>query len=139
MNSGLTVECAVHFGTGRRSRRELRKEAGKAKVPKSRVPRISRLMALAIRFDQLLKDGVVADQAELARLGRVTRARITQIMNLSYLAPDIQEAILFLPMSEKGRDPITEQHLRPICAVADWKKQREMWEAVSLIRYKKQL
>src|SRR3712207_3152134 len=34
---------------------------------------------------------------KVARLGHVTRARVTQIMNLLNLAPDIQEAILFLP------------------------------------------
>jgi len=44
------------------------------------------LLALAIRLDQLIRDGVVADQAELARLGHVSRARLTQIMNLLYLA-----------------------------------------------------
>ena len=54
-------------------------------------------MALAIRFDQLIRDGVLADQAEIAKLGRVSRARLTQIMNLLNLAPSIQEEILFLP------------------------------------------
>ena len=85
-------------------------------------------MALAIRFDGLIRDGVVADQAELARLGHVTRARLTQIMNLLHLAPDIQEELLFLPRVERGRDPIQERQLRPIAAVPDWRKQRGMWK-----------
>lgn len=68
----------------------------------------------------------MADQAELARLGHVTRARLTQIMNLLNLAPDIQEAILHLPRVERGRDPITERQLRPIAAVVDWERQRRM-------------
>ena len=85
-------------------------------------------MALAIRFDQLLRDGVVADYAELARLTHVSRARITQIMNLLNLAPDIQEAILFLPRVESGRDPIREHAVRPIAATSDWRKQRRMWK-----------
>ncbi len=38
-------------------------------VPHGRIPRVSRLMALAIRFEKLVRDGVVADYAELARLG----------------------------------------------------------------------
>jgi len=79
------------------------------------VPRESRLMALAIRLDQLICDGVVTDQAELARLGHVSRAWLTQIMNLLWFAPDIQEEILFLPPT--GRDTITEQQIRPIAAV----------------------
>jgi hypothetical protein len=62
-----------------------------------RVPRIARLMALALRFEHLVQSGTVRHYAELARLGQVSRARVTQIMNLLHLAPDIQEAILFLP------------------------------------------
>jgi hypothetical protein len=58
-------------------------------------------MALAIRFDQLIRDGVVADQAKLARLGYVTPLRISQILALLELAPDVQEAILFLPPTER--------------------------------------
>jgi hypothetical protein len=63
-------------------------------------------MALAIRFERLLRDSQVASYAELGRLGHVTRARVSQIMNLLYLAPDIQEAVLFLPRTERGRAPV---------------------------------
>ncbi len=48
-------------------------------------------------------------------------------MNLLLLAPDIQEALLFLPRTVKGRDPIRESHVRPIAAIHDWRKQRECW------------
>jgi len=89
------------------------------------VPRVSRLIALAIRLDQLIRDGTVADQAELARLGHVTRARLTQIMNLFCLAPDIQEQILFLPVTERGRDVVTEKQQRPIAGVPDWRSSAE--------------
>ena len=91
------------------------------------IPRVSRLMALAIRFDGLVRGGEVRDYADLARLGYVTRARITQIMNLLNLAPDIQEGILFLPRTVKGRDLIRERDLRPIAAVPHWHRQRKMW------------
>ena len=77
----------------------------------------SRLMALAIRLVQLIRDGVVTDQAELARLWHVSRARLTQIMNLLCIAPDLQEHILFLPPTKRGRDPVSERDVRP---VADW-------------------
>jgi len=87
-------------------------------------------MALAIRFDHLIKSGQITDQADLARLGHVTRARVTQIMNLLNLAPDIQEELLFLPRTLQGRDPIREHVLRPIAAVLDWRKQRGMWKAI---------
>lgn len=105
-------------------------------VEPGNVPRISRLMAMAIRFDGLVKRGEVRDYADLARLGYVTRARITQIMNLLNLAPDIQEALLFLPRTVKGRDPIREKDIRPIAAVPHWHRQRKMWAKLAGQRLK---
>lgn len=96
-------------------------------APPGRVPRISRLMALAIHFDALLRRGEVKDNADLARLGHVTRARATQLMNLRMLAPDIQEALLFLPPVESGRDTIKEWQVRPVAAQPVWARQRRMW------------
>ncbi len=94
---------------------------------KGNIPRVAKLLALAIRFEKLVKRGDIQDYADLARLGYVTRARITQIMNLLNLAPDIQEDILFLPNTMKGRDPILEKDLRPVAAVPHWNRQRKMW------------
>lgn len=131
MSQTIKFQTKVHFRLGRNGRKHL--ETGdKPALPaqRGRVPRVARLMALAIRFDRLIRDGTVTDQAELARLGHVTRARLTQIMNLLHLAPDIQEAILYLPRVESGRDPIHERQLRPIAAEADWRKQRRMWKNV---------
>ena len=122
----ITIERKVHFGQGRRGRKQLRDGKAPNSAPAGRIPRVSRLMALAIRLDQLIRDGVVADQAELARLGHVTRARLTQIMNMLSLASDIQEAILFLPATERGRHSLTERDLRPIASAPSWSKQRKM-------------
>lgn len=87
------------------------------------IPRIARLMALAIRFEGLLREKKIRDYAELARRGRVTRARITQIMKLRHLAPDIQEQILFLPPI-KG---LNDRNLRSIVRRIDWDEQRRMF------------
>ena len=128
MTTGITVERQVHFERGRRSRKELR--AGERPPPaplQGRVPRVSRLLALAIHFERLVHEGIVKDYAQLARLGHITPARLTQITNLLCLAPDIQEEILFLPPTLSGRDALTERHLRPIAALLDWRKQRRMW------------
>ena len=95
-----------------------------------RVPRVARLMALAIRFDQLLRDGVVANQSELARLARVTQPRMTQVMNLLHLAPDIQEEILFLPAPALGRVPVTERSIRVVVAAPAWSRQRRIWASL---------
>ena len=71
--------------------------------------------------------GSTACYVDAARLAHVTRARMTQIMNLTRLAADIQEAVLFLAPVVKGRDPVTERDLRPIAAEFNWTKQRELW------------
>lgn len=119
----------VHFTCGRNGRKIL--EDGKApetpEIPEGTIPRITRLMALAIRFDKMLNEGQIDSRAELAELGHVTRARVTQVMNLLNLAPDIQEEILFLPRTVKGSDPVTERHVRPVCAIMEWDKQRKKW------------
>jgi len=81
MNS-ITIQSHVHFRRGRRSKKELRHGADKSRTTAGAIPRVARLMALAIRFDQLIRDGVVADQAELARLGHVKAAdRTTENCN----------------------------------------------------------
>jgi len=125
-----TVTRQVHFTQTGKRKRAVR---GPAPVPierQGRTPRVAKLMALAIRFDRLLQDGVVANQSELARLAHITQPRMTQIMNLLHLAPDIQEEILHLPPATAGRDPIHEKALRPIVAMTDWRAQRVMWKAL---------
>jgi hypothetical protein len=122
--TSLTVECQVRVGRGggnKLGHEPLTSTSG-------RVPRVARLMALAIRFDQLIHTGQVADYADLARLGHVSRARITQIMNLLLLAPDIQEQILMLPVIERGHDPLRLAPLQPIALQPDWRKQRRLWK-----------
>ena len=99
-------------------------------ISAGRVPRIARLMALALRFEQLIRSGAVRDYAELARLGQVSRARLTQITNLLHLAPDIQEAILFLPRVAHGRDPIHLHNLQALTTVLVWQSQRRRWNEI---------
>lgn len=130
MNQKLTVNREFHVTRRHHGRKQLRDGAAQD-VPAGHVPRISRLMALAIRCSQLIRDGVFADQAELAHFGHITTARMTQIMLLLNLAPDIQEQILFLPRTQHGRDPIKEMDVRAITQTLDWRKQRRMWTTVT--------
>jgi hypothetical protein len=95
-----------------------------------RVPRLARLMALAIRFESLLWSGTIVNQAELARLGKVSRARISQILNLLHLAPDIQEQLLFLPPLHQGRERLHLADLQPLCRQWNWRRQHRMWQAL---------
>ncbi len=126
----MTIEHVVHFGRSRKRKTIHTGPDPTTDLPSGRVPRISRLVALAIRMDRLLANGEVADYAELARLGQVSRARVSQVMSLLSLAPDIQEALLCLPPTESGRDPIREHMVRPIAATLDWKRQRPMWRTL---------
>jgi hypothetical protein len=123
----LKITKAVHFRSMRKGRKELREGVEESPPTLGSVPRVSRLLALALHMDDLRRQGEVTDYAELARLAMVTRARMTQIMSLLLLAPDIQEEILFLPRSDGGLDPIREKAVRPIASVPDWRKQRVMW------------
>ena len=128
MSTTLTIELPVHFHRcGHGSRKELRSGTEAAPLPPGRVPRVARLMALALRFDALVRSGQISTYSALASLGHVTRARVCQIMNLLHLAPDIQEALLFLPLTPRGRDPIILADLMPIAATLDWRKQRRLW------------
>src|SRR6516165_4468691 len=126
--SGHIVECKL---ARKRPRAETNITPAQAQCPPvaaGRVPRIARLMALALRFEELVRSGAVRDYAELARLGQVSRARVTQIMNLLHLAPDIQEEILFLAPVLKGRDPIHLENLQALIALLDWQSQRREWK-----------
>lgn len=127
----ITVTTKVRFTTSNAGRKRLDAAAGPPfKMQVGRTPRISKLMALAIKFDGMLRDGAVSDQSELARLARVSQPRMTQIMNLNHLAPDIQEALLFLPPETEGRDAVYERMLRAACAHPLWDIQRQIWAAL---------
>jgi hypothetical protein len=138
MSTPLTIECQVHFKVAGRGGRKQLQRGEPTQLPPvevGRVPRVARLMALAIRFDTLVHQGEIASYAELARLGHVTRARVSQIMNLLHLAPDIQEALLFLPRTVHGRDPLILSQLQPIAAVLDWRQQRLLWQELLKASY----
>lgn len=131
MNKGLTVTKPVHFGRARKGRKVIKEGFAPILPAPGRVPRISRLMAMAIHMEDLVRTGEVENYAELACLAQVTRARITQIMNLLHLAPDIQEEILFLDRSRGARDSVQERSVRPITSVPDWRKQWAMWSELA--------
>ena len=124
----MTIEVPVSLPhPGRGPHQELPSEANWASLPAGRVPRVARLMALALRLDELVRTGQVASYSALAALGHVSRARICQIVNLIHLAPDIREALLFLPPTRRGRDALLLADLQAIAAAFDWRKQRRLW------------
>lgn len=92
-----------------------------------KLPRVTQVLALAIQFDDWVRRGEVRDFADLARLGCLSRARISQVLKLLWLAPDIQAEILALPRSSAGRFPISEVATREVAGAAGWQKQRSIW------------
>lgn len=100
--------------------------------PTGKIPRVARLMALAIKLEGMIRDGTVKDQAEIARLGRVSRARVSQILALLNLAPDLQEELLFLEPTDRRRLILAD--LYPIAAEAKWSAQRTLWARLPLAK-----
>jgi hypothetical protein len=92
---------------------------GNPKPPRElKTPRVVELLRKAIEWQALLASGAIANQADMARREGITRARVTQVLGLLRLAPEIQEQILSLPVSV-GRPPVTERMLRSIAVLAD--------------------
>lgn len=129
----FTITKKVSFAGEHKARRSKPPEvaAPGASPVAGRVPRVARLMALALHYERLMAEGAVTTQAEIATLSHVTRARVTQVMNLLHLAPDIQEAILFWPATRVGRERLHERDLRPIVGQPEWDRQRVLWAELS--------
>jgi len=107
-----------------RPARSTKKEAA---VNRGKLPRVTEVLALAIQFDDMIRRGVAKDHADLARLGCISKERISQIMRLVWLAPDIQQEILTLPRTPRGRCPLGEVALRGIASIMLWAEQRAAW------------
>ena len=126
-HASIQVEVLIPVRhTGRAKAMEMAKGPA-APVPLPRIPRVTRLMALAIKFQGMVDRGEVRDYADLARLGHVTRARMSQIMNLLMLAPDIQENLLSLDEAPLN---LRERSVRGLCAQIRWTEQRKCWKAL---------
>jgi hypothetical protein len=120
MSQGVTVEYSASLTPP--SPRKADRPA-KAAVPKGRIPRLSRYMALAIRFEELFQSGI--KRTDVSEWCHISLSRMTQITNLLILAPDIQEEILFLPRTVR-RCVVNEYKLRRMRTLV-WSEQRWRW------------
>jgi hypothetical protein len=123
-NSAVEIQFRLH-PTGRAA-----DSGAPSESPRStpgRLPRVTQVMALAIQFQDMIQRGDARDYADLARLGCITRERMSQIMELVWLAPDIQQEILEFPPRPGARFPISELAARRVAACLDWVEQRERW------------
>jgi hypothetical protein len=85
-------------------------------------------MALAIKFQRLIQEGEVRNHRSIAENGHISRARMSQIMRLTELAPSIQEELLFQPKTVAGPNRITEKALRRVAQSIDWDRQKIQFE-----------
>jgi hypothetical protein len=131
-STSITINRQFHDATRRSGTKQIQNGA-KPVILSGRVSRISRLLTLAHHCFRLVQSRTVINQSELAHFGQISTTRMTQIMWLDNLAPDIQEEILFLPRTTQGRDLIKEADIRPIAKTLDWDKQRKMWRALKMV------
>jgi len=130
MSASIIIERTLPFGRrGRAGGQELQADEPRplATVPPPRVPRIARLMALALHIEELVQAGTIPSYAAAGRLGHVSRARLSQILSLLHLAPDLQEQLLLLQRPAHGREPWPLRHVLTIAADLDWSQQRRRW------------
>jgi hypothetical protein len=118
VNTPIVIEGVIPLG---------RRRHADHPVPPARVPRIARLLALAWHVEGLVRSGAVSSYAVAAKLGHVSRARLSQILSLLNLAPDLQERLLFLQLPARGRRALTLRQVLHVAAALDWAEQRRRW------------
>ena len=123
----IKAKRKVAFQREAHKRRDAARTARFTLAQSGRVPRIAKLVALASWMQSMIESGQVESFQQLAEIGRIRQPRMTQIMSLLNLAPDIQEELLLLPEVIQGKATIHERLLRPLTKEMDWAVQRRMW------------
>lgn len=124
-NSKVETEFRIHPSP--RAGAQRGGQPGAPAVAGGRLPRITQVLALAMQFREMIRSGDALDCADLARLGGLTRERISQMTKLLWLAPGIQLDILYLPPTPGGRFPVSEVAIRRIADRLAWPEQHEEW------------
>lgn len=122
MSTSITLN--IHFAPGKCGHRILRKGKRPKHAKPTRLPRVTRLMALSIKYEHLIHKGLVSSHEKLADLAGVDRSLVSRVIRLRLLSPEIQEWLLNLPEREAGRDPLDWTELRPLTRIISWEEQR---------------
>ncbi|ACY13635.1 hypothetical protein [Haliangium ochraceum] len=125
----VTGRLFRHGGGNGRPRRFSGKPAPSAPPPARRPARVAQMLAFAHRVDGEVERGEFESRSAAARHYGMTTGRITQLLSLLWLAPDVQEDVLFLEAID-GREPVSGQALEKIARIADWGEQRRGWGEV---------
>lgn len=126
----MTTTAKVFTGALHRVQRghEKRFVAEPPPGPVRRPARVAVMLALAHKIQDVIDGGAVRDRAEVARRLGFTRARITHLLDLLLLAPDVQEQVLFLEAVD-GLQLLSERTLRTVAHVRSWEGQRAAFAA----------
>ncbi|MDF7809467.1 hypothetical protein P4E94_18640 [Pontiellaceae bacterium B12219] len=120
-----SIKLDIHLASGTCGHRVIRKGKRPAHAKPVRLPRVTRLMALSIKYEHMIRHGLVRNHDELADLAGVDRSQVSRIVRLRLLSPEIQEWLLNLPETEPGGDPIDFADLRKTAAIPSWEEQRK--------------
>ena len=101
--------------------------------PVRRPAKVAQQLALAHHLQAAIDRGAIADRADVARKLGLTRARVTQLLDLLLLAPDLQDAVLALEAVD-GAEPMAERTLRAVAHAGTWAEQRAAWEMLMAAR-----
>lgn len=127
-NNGFEVKVQLHHAVRQINRApDTIAPAADPATKRGRLPRITQVLAMALQFQEMIDWGEIRRHSDVARLGCVSRERISQLMVLTWLAPDIQDAILRLPQVPGGRYPVSEGALRKMARLPSWEDQRAQW------------
>jgi hypothetical protein len=123
----MSVATKVITGTLHRVQHGRRKRfAEAAQTPVQRPARVALMLALAHKVQEAIDAGKVADRADVARRLGFTRARITHLLDLLLLAPDLQDEVLGL-VAVDGKEPMSERTIRAVAGAGSWFAQRRAW------------
>ena len=111
------VQFSLHSGPRRRPGSDM---------DPGRLPRVTQVLALALSFQDMIATGNARNYEDLANRTGVTAERLSQVMKLIWLAPAIQQEILYLPGCG-GRHPLTECAVRAIAVKWSWPEQLRLW------------
>lgn len=123
MNTSIKLD--IHLASGKCGHLTIRRGKRPRHAKPVRLPRVTRLMALSIKYEHLIQGGLVKTHDELADLAGVDRSLVSRIVRLRLLSPRIQEWLLNLPETERGDDPVDLTNLGPLTRIVSWDKQHD--------------
>lgn len=99
----------------------------KKKEDPGMVPTVSRMMALAIFYEKLIKDGKIKSVSDIGRLENIAQQRVSQVMSLLLLSPKLQEKLLTLPRQYGYSCRISTEQAINIAREIDFERQKELF------------